>query len=133
MEIKLNIFAILNLIEVLNRFASVKGELGLAIYETKKRLLNEVSVFGKKRQELLEKYGKYDEEKKGYIVNPDDEHYNDYAKELVEFSDAEILVRFDQVTPEKFESVDIYNADCTASDYELLELFFVDKTIPAEN
>lgn len=85
MKITMTNFALLELIQTLNRFADVTGKLGYAISKTKRRMENEMAIFEGERNKLIMKYGEQDGQG-NYTVDPNGEKYSDFAREVSEIA-----------------------------------------------
>ena len=115
---KMTRYALLNGMEVLNKFSFVNGELGYAVAKTKANMKDCFKEFADIRQKILEKYGQQDEKGEWY-VDENSESYADYTKEIFETVDQVIEVEISTVPKDVFRNSDIYNPNCTTLDYEV--------------
>lgn len=123
MNIKVTNMTLLNILNLLDKFGFVTGELGYAIAKSKQQMLEKILPFGEKRKAILEKYGEADENG-NYKINQESEHYNEYANEIVSIAEEMIDLELIQVSKEVFDATDIYRDELSSRDYEMLQTLF---------
>lgn len=126
MKINLTNLALIETLNMLNKFNNVTGKLGYAIARTKSKMMAELKPFEDERNKLIEKYGVVGKDGQ-YSVPQDSENFTDFAREVTAIAEETVEIDFHQVSQEVFDNTDVYSEDCTTRDYELLEVLFVEK------
>lgn len=131
MKINMTNFALLETIQMLNKFDFVTGKLGYAIARTKSKMLDELRPFEQERTKLIQKYGVQGEDGQ-YFVPQDSENFTDFAREVTAIAEETVEIDFRQVSKEVFENTDIYSDSCSAREYDLMETLFVERPVEPE-
>lgn len=131
MKINMTNFALLETIQMLNKFDFVTGKLGYAIARTKSKMMDELRPFEQERSKLIQKYG-VQGENGDYSVPQDSENFTDFAREVTAIAEETVEIDFRQVSKEVFDNTDIYSDSCSAREYDLMEALFVERSAPVE-
>lgn len=114
--------AIVEVIEVINKFQGTTGKLAYAMARNRRVLSECMKDFEEVRNELIKKYGTADED--GSIsINQDSENYQAFLEELVPILNLAVDVDLFQLDKDEFELP--YCENATMNDYSLIEAIFV--------
>lgn len=130
MKINMTNFALIETLNMLNKFNHVTGRLGYAISKTKSMMENELRPFELERSKLVQKYGVKGEDGQ-YSVPQDSDNYVDFAREVTAIAEETVEIDFHQVPKEVFDNTDIYSDNCSVREYDLMEALFSQRPEPA--
>ena len=132
MKINFSNGAIIETLQVLNKFGNVRGKLGYAISRTKKLMLEELKPFEDERNKLIQKYGEKSEDG-DFVVKPNTDNYKKFIEEILPLTN-EISIPIDvfQVSQEEFDNNEsIFECENAAvKDFDMLSTLFVKHEIP---
>lgn len=114
------------LIDILNKYQTVKRRLGLMISRTKKNLLDEIQIFNQEKDKLIKEYGKQGSDG-NFSISKDDANFEEFNTELNTLADTTFEAEIYQVSQQDFDDSKVYEDDNLSSkDFDFLLQFFVE-------
>lgn len=116
---KLTNGTILDIINTLSKFKNQSGLMGYMIAKNLRMLRAEIADCEKFKDELVDKYGKENEDGAKYISEENPETLQKFLNEFLPVLNCEVDINFYQMDKDKFNFD--YEEEATVKDYEVLE------------